>query len=503
MTNMLKKDNEVKWFEEARKSFHAVKLALTTALVLISPDYSDDFNIFPFASKRTMAAVLIQKRDKTELPITCFIHNIRDAALKYNIIEKYFLALNDPEGGICRWIAALLEYYLEIKPTKLIKGQGLAKLMVESNLHALDINHVGALSNNQEEVDLIQVSKIFLSSPQYSDIIYVLQHLNPPPGMSKAKSRSLKLKASKYCIMDSALYWKDPEGEINPSSSAQRTWILTGTNYFTEWIKVIPTKQATYSVIIKFLETNILSRFGCPNKIITDNATTFKSKKMTEFCDKYNIKLGHSTTYYPQGNGLVESSNKSLINIIKKMLEANKKNWHKKLINALWADWVSSNKSLGISPFQIVYGVDTIFPSSLEVPVMKLLHEEGSEDNDIHCRINQLIHLQQTQDEVFQNSAKLHERIKRIYDWKTKEYDFKIGDVVLRWDARNKDKDKHGKFENLWKGPVEALKIGSTTREIPARSGPWLAAPYPFGIVGLTGDMGPISQFMSVCVCRI
>jgi len=80
--------------------------------------------------------------------------------------------------------------------------------MAESNLHALDINLVAALSDNQEEVDLIQVFEIFLSSLRYSDIIYVLQHLNPPIGMPKAKSRSLKLKASKYCIMDSTLYWK-------------------------------------------------------------------------------------------------------------------------------------------------------------------------------------------------------------------------------------------------------------------------------------------------------
>ena len=94
-----------------------------------------------------------------------------------------------------------------------------------------------------------------------------------------------------------------------------------------------------------------MSRFGCPNKIITENMTSFKSKKMTDFCDKYNINLGHSTRYYPQGNSLVESSKKSLINIIKKLLETNKKNWHKKLINALWEDWVSSKKSLGLSPF--------------------------------------------------------------------------------------------------------------------------------------------------------
>ncbi len=123
-------------------------------------------------------------------------------------------------------------------------------------------------------------------------------------------------------------------GEIHPSSSAQHKWILTTTNYFTKWIEAIPTRQATNVVIIQFLESNILSRFGCPQKIIT-NAATFNSKKMIDFSDKYHIKLRRSTAYYPQGNGLVESSNKSLVNIIKKLLEENKKNWHKNLINAL------------------------------------------------------------------------------------------------------------------------------------------------------------------------
>ena len=47
---------------------------------------------------------------------------------------------------------------------------------------------------------------------------------------------------------------------------------------------------------------------------------------------------------------------------------------------------------------------------------------------------------------------------------------------------------------------VEAQKIVSTTRGIPTPSGPWLATPFPFGIVGLIGDMGPISQFMCVHV---
>lgn len=97
-------------------------------------------------------------------------------------------------------------------------------------------------------------------------------------------------------------------------------------DYFTKWIESIPTRQATDSVVIQLIETNILSRFGCSQKIITDNAVAFKSKNMVEFCEKYHIMLGNSTTYYPQGNGLDESCNKSLINIIKKVLEVNKKN---------------------------------------------------------------------------------------------------------------------------------------------------------------------------------
>jgi len=242
-----------------------------------------------------------------------------------------------------------------------------------------------------EDSSLIQVSENFLHSPWYSDIVYVLQHLSPPPGMAKNKGRTLKLKAARFCILNNALYWKDPGGillnclteeeaqqvmsdfhkgdcgghlfwktkankilragyywptlfadvyktvtschecqifqgrinlqplplkpvevsaqfqqwgldfirEIHPTSLAQYKWILIVTDYFTKWIEAIPTRRATDSVIIQFLETNILSRFGCPNKLITDNATTFKSKNMIDFCSKYKITLGHSTAYYP------------------------------------------------------------------------------------------------------------------------------------------------------------------------------------------------------------
>ena len=64
-----------------------------------------------------------------------------------------------------------------------------------------------------------------------------------------------------------------------------------------------------------------------------------------------------------------------MVNIIKILLEENKKSWHNKLINALWDDRLTTKKSIGMSPYQLVYGMDVVFPSSLGVPVMKLIQE--------------------------------------------------------------------------------------------------------------------------------
>ena len=81
-----------------------------------------------------------------------------------------------------------------------------------------------------------------------------------------------------------------------------------------------------------------MERFGCLDEIITDNTASFKSKPLIKFCEHFGISLIPSTPYYPQGNGLAESSNKSLIKIIKILLEDNKKAWDSKLKFSLWVD---------------------------------------------------------------------------------------------------------------------------------------------------------------------
>jgi len=178
-----------------------------------------------------------------EHPIAFFSKMLRDGELKYDIMEKQAYALikalkdfriyilhshiiahvpsaavkgiltqPDPEGRRAKWIATLLEYDIEIKPTKLIKGQGLAKMMANSNCEALQINF---LSHQADQLDTeIEVMVDFVASPWYSDIVYVLRNLQAPEGLSKSRARSIKLKAAKFCIINQYLYWKDPRGML-------------------------------------------------------------------------------------------------------------------------------------------------------------------------------------------------------------------------------------------------------------------------------------------------
>jgi hypothetical protein len=180
ITTMLRKGNEVKWTAQSRESFNQIKRALTETPVLISPDYSKDFLIFSFASSDTVAVVLLQKNvEGLEQPISFFSQALRDAEIKYDIMEKQAYTLvkslkafrvyvlhskiivyvpsasvkeiliqPDIDGRRSRWITKILEFDLEIKPTKLIKGQGLARLLAKPNREALGVSFIGENSEN-------------------------------------------------------------------------------------------------------------------------------------------------------------------------------------------------------------------------------------------------------------------------------------------------------------------------------------------------------------------
>ena len=111
-----------------------------------------------------------------------------------------------------KWIAVILEYDIEIRPTKLIKGHGLAKIMTGSNCDSLQLNFMSGQLNQLDTK--VQVMPDFSISPWYVYIVYVLQNLQSPAGLCKTRESSVKLKAAKFCILNQNLYWKDLAGVL-------------------------------------------------------------------------------------------------------------------------------------------------------------------------------------------------------------------------------------------------------------------------------------------------
>ena len=89
--------------------------------------------------------------------------------------------------------------------------------------------------------------------------------------------------------------------------------------------------------IIKFIRRNILSRFGIPRAFVSNNKTQFIGQKVKNLLRKLNIKFYNSTLSYPQYNGQAETTNKTIMNGIKKRLKKAKGKWDEELPNVLWA----------------------------------------------------------------------------------------------------------------------------------------------------------------------
>lgn len=215
ITDKLKNDHEVKWTVPSRFAFDQIKKSISEVPTLANPDYAKPFSIFSFASETTLFFVLLQKNeDSDEKPITFFSKVMRDAELRYDIIEKQAYALiqalkafriyvlysditpyvpnhvvktiltkPDTNGRRGRWIAKILEFDLEIKTTKLVKGQGLAKLLVESNCKLLGINFVSSISgeNPQEPPPPHQDILVHIDQKYLSDIVQFLRDFQCPP----------------------------------------------------------------------------------------------------------------------------------------------------------------------------------------------------------------------------------------------------------------------------------------------------------------------------------
>ncbi|GMH25258.1 hypothetical protein Nepgr_027101 [Nepenthes gracilis] len=120
-------------------------------------------------------------------------------------------------------------------------------------------------------------------------------------------------------------------------ATGQRKFIIAGIDYFTKWVEAAPLAKITEHNALEFLRQSIVCRFGVPEVVVTDNGTQFLGKRFTKYCTSLGIKLVHTSVAYPQANGQVEVTNRTLLHGLKTKLEDAGGSWADKLPSVLWS----------------------------------------------------------------------------------------------------------------------------------------------------------------------
>ena len=106
-----------------------------------------------------------------------------------------------------------------------------------------------------------------------------------------------------------------------PKVARNKKYLLVGTDYFTKWVEVEPLANIRDVDVKKFLWKNIVTRFGIPHTLISDNGLQFDSKSFRRYCCELGITNRYSTLTYPQGNRQAEAVNKVIVSGLKKRVE--------------------------------------------------------------------------------------------------------------------------------------------------------------------------------------
>jgi hypothetical protein len=163
------------------------------------------------------------------------------------------------------------------------------------------------------------------------------------------------------------------------------THLLVAVDKFTKWIEAKPIKKHDGSSTIKFFN-EIITRYGVPHSIITGNRTNFAKGVFAEFYGQKGIRLDLALVAHHQSNGQVEKANGLILAGIKprlvEPLEHSAGCWVEELPLVLWSLRTTPKRSVGFTPFFLVYGAEAMLPTDIEFDaprVVQYIEEQAKE----------------------------------------------------------------------------------------------------------------------------
>ncbi|KAF5774546.1 putative integrase, catalytic core, ribonuclease H domain, ribonuclease H-like superfamily [Helianthus annuus] len=236
-----------------------------------------------------------------------------------------------------------------------------------------------------------------------------------------------------------------------PKAPGGKVFMLAMTDYFSKWIEAEAFAQVREKEVISFIKRNIITRFGIPSEIVCDNGSQFIGSRTTNFCDSWGIKMITSTPVHPQANGQAESSNKIIINNLKKKLGSKKGKWAEELPYVLWADRTTPKNATGQTPFSLVFGAEAVIPTEMVIPTARTSTRDPEENATILAQ--DLDTIEEIRDLARIRMASYQQKMAGAYNKNVRIRKFQVGDMVLRKAFQNTINPADGKLAPKWEGP--------------------------------------------------
>jgi hypothetical protein len=195
--------------------------------------------------------------------------------------------------------------------------------------------------------------------------------------------------------------------------------------------------------------------------LTTDQGTSFVSKEVREFAKLYKIKLLKSSPYYAQANGQAESSNKTLIKLIKKKIEENPRRWHAVLSEVLWAHHISRHGATKVTPFELVYGQEVVLPVEINLDAYRLAKQNNLSAVVYHdLMMDNIDAVTDVRLKSLKEIEKDKARVAKAYNKKVKSKSFQVGELVWKIILPIGSKsNQFGKWSPNWEGPYKVIKV--------------------------------------------
>jgi hypothetical protein len=132
--------------------------------------------------------------------------------------------------------------------------------------------------------------------------------------------------------------------------------VLVITDHFTHYAQAIPTRNQTARTTAKALFDNFICHYGFPSRLHSDQGRNFDGAVIKELCQLANIAKSRTTPYHPQGNGMPERFNQTLLNMLGTLEDKKKLNWKAHVPALVHAYNSTRHETTGLTPHFLMFG---------------------------------------------------------------------------------------------------------------------------------------------------